>query len=190
LLKPFLLSSAAILLVLVSTSAAGRAQESAPAGTNPVKPTAASQERAKNLYVRDCALCHGDNGNGKTDVATSMSVTLDDWTDAKTLAAKSDQELFNTIRKGKGDKMPPEDVGRAKNDEVWNLIIYIRNLPKAQPAAAPAQPEAAPPPPEAAPAQPEAAPPPAAAPPQPEAAPAPPDAAPPPPAAAPAQPSN
>ena len=177
-LKPFLLSSAAILFVLVSTSAAGRAQESAPASTNPVKPTAASQEKAKSLYARDCALCHGDNGNGKTDVATSMSVTLDDWTNAKTLAAKSDQELFNTIRKGKGDKMPPEDVGRAKNDEVWNLIIYIRNLPKAQPEAAPPQPEATPPPPTAAPAQPYAAPAP------------PPDAAPPPPAAAPAPPSN
>jgi cytochrome c5 len=190
-LKPFLLSSAAILLVLVSTSAAGRAQESAPAGTNPVKPTAASQERAKNLYVRDCALCHGDNGNGKTDVATSMSVTLDDWTDAKTLAAKSDQELFNTIRKGKGDKMPPEDVGRAKNDEVWNLIIYIRNLSKAQSAAPPSQPEAAPPQPEAAPSQPEAAPSqPEAAPAQPAAAPPQPEATPPQPAAAPAQPSN
>jgi mono/diheme cytochrome c family protein len=182
-LKPILLSSAAILFVLVSTSAAGRAQESAPASTNPVKPTAASQERAKSLYARDCALCHGDNGNGKTDVATSMSVKLDDWTDAKTLAAKSDQELFNTIRKGKGDKMPSEDVGRAKNDEVWNLIHYIRNLPKAQPEAAPPQPEAAPPPPEAAPAPTEAAPPPpAAAPPQPDAAP--------PPAAAPAPPNN
>ncbi|MGD0859742.1 MAG: cytochrome c [Terracidiphilus sp.] len=176
-LKPFLLSSAVILLVLVSTSAAGRAQESAPASTNPVKPTAASQEKAKGLFARDCALCHGDNGNGKTDVAASMSVTLDDWTQAKALAAKSDQELFNTIRKGKGDKMPPEDVGRAKNDEVWNLIIYIRNLPKGQPAAAPPQPEAAPPPPDAAPTQPEAAP-------------AQPAGAPPPAAAAPAQPTN
>jgi mono/diheme cytochrome c family protein len=182
-LKPFLLSCAAILLVLAAAPVPGGSQQetapaaAAPASTNPVKPTAASQERAKSLFTRDCALCHGENGNGKTDVAASMSVTLDDWTNAKTLAAKSDQELFNTIRKGKGDKMPPEDVGRAKNDEVWNLIIYIRNLPNAQPAAPPAQPEAAPPQPEA-------------APPQPEAAPPQPAAAPPPAAAAPAQPTN
>jgi hypothetical protein len=27
--------------------------------------------------------------------------------------------------------MPPEDEGRAKNDEVWNLIIYIRGFSKA-----------------------------------------------------------
>jgi hypothetical protein len=29
--------------------------------------------------------------------------------------------------------MPPEDVGRATDTEVWNLIIYIRSLSKGQP---------------------------------------------------------
>jgi cytochrome c len=108
----------------------------APASTNPVKPTPASQEKAKDLYARDCALCHGDNGNGKTSLAKDMGLTLSDWTDPKTLANKSDHELFDAIRKGK-DKMPPEDASRAKNDDVWNLIIYIRGLSKDQPAAAP-----------------------------------------------------
>jgi mono/diheme cytochrome c family protein len=127
---------------LAPALAAGRmAQEAAPApaapaSTNPVRPTAASQERAKKLYAMDCAICHGDNGNGKTDLAKDMQLTLLDWTDPKTLATRSDQQLFDAIRKGK-DKMPPEDVGRAKNDEVWNLIIYIRGLSKGQPAAAP-----------------------------------------------------
>jgi len=31
--------------------------------------------------------------------------------------------------------MPPEAEGRAKNDDVWNLIIYIRGFSKGQPAA-------------------------------------------------------
>jgi hypothetical protein len=53
----------------------------------------------------------------------------------------SDQQLFDAIRKGKGDKMPPEDPGRAKDVDVWNLIIYIRAFSKGQPAApAPAAP--------------------------------------------------
>ena len=99
---------------------------------NPVKPTAESQARAKALYRIDCALCHGDNGNGKTDIATSMELTLDDWTDPKTLAGKQDSELFNIIRNGK-DKMPPESAGRANDTEVWNLIIYIRTFSKSQP---------------------------------------------------------
>jgi mono/diheme cytochrome c family protein len=107
----------------------------APEMKNPVKPTAESQAKAKSLYQIDCAMCHGDNGNGKSDLATSMSLTLDDWTDAKTLADRSDGELFNIIRNGK-DKMPPEAEGRASNTEVWNLIFYIRSFSKHQPAAA------------------------------------------------------
>jgi cytochrome c len=144
--KPFLLLSAAILFAIALTTgptlAAGRAPQqaapapAAPASTNPVKPTPASQERAKKLYAQDCALCHGDNGNGKTDIARDMQLTVPDWTDAKTLAAKPDHELFDAIRNGK-EKMPPEAEGRAKNDDVWNLIIYLRAFSKGQPAEAP-----------------------------------------------------
>jgi cytochrome c5 len=155
-LKPFLLFSAAALFMLAPLSASARPpQDAAPASKNPVKPTAQSQEKAKSVYKLDCALCHGDNGNGKTDVATSMSLVMADWTDPKALAGKSDQELFDKIRKG-SDKMPPEDVGRAKNDEIWNLIIYIRGMSKNQPASTPAEAPAAAPAPDATPAAPPA----------------------------------
>ena len=66
---------------------------------NPIKPTAESQTKAKTLYGIDCAMCHGDNGNGK-------------------------------------DKMPPEDSGRANDDLVWNLVIYIRGFSKSGRASA------------------------------------------------------
>ena len=143
-MKPFLVLSAATLLVFAPALATGfRPQEATPAPTapaikNPVKPTAASQEKAKKLYVVDCAMCHGSNGNGQTDLAKDMQLTLGDWTDPKTLADKPDQELFNAIRNGK-DKMPAEAEGRAKSDEVWNLILYIRGFSKGQPVA-PAKP--------------------------------------------------
>jgi mono/diheme cytochrome c family protein len=148
-LKPFLLLSAVVLFVITPTptptlASGGAAQDAVPASTNPVKGTAASQEKAKKLYAMDCALCHGETGNGKTDMATSLNVTLADWTDPKTLATMSDQQLFDMIRKGKGDKMPAEDASRAKNDEVWNLVLYIRAFSKNQPAAPAAPAEAAP----------------------------------------------
>jgi len=101
---------------------------------NPVKPTPESQAKAKGVYKVDCAVCHGDSGNGKTDLAQSMSLTLSDWTDPKSLANRQDGELFNVIRKGK-DKMPPEESGRASDAEVWNLIIYIRSFAKTQAAS-------------------------------------------------------
>jgi mono/diheme cytochrome c family protein len=112
-----------------------KASSPAPVQVNPVKPTAQSQARARQIYTVDCAMCHGANGDGKTDLATDMNLTLGDWSDPKTLAGRTDQDLFTIIRDGK-DKMPSEPEGRAKDSEVWNLILYIRAMAKQQPAAA------------------------------------------------------
>lgn len=141
-LKPFLLISAvALFSIAPSTVSAASPQDAAAKGS--AKVTADSQAKAKKLYARDCALCHGDSGDGKTDLAKDMQLTMIDWTDPKTLADRQDQELFKIIRNGK-DKMPGEDSGRAKDDEVWNLVIYIRGLSKDHPAApAPATPTTA-----------------------------------------------
>jgi cytochrome c5 len=146
-LKSFLLFAAVVLLVLAAASAPARPpQESNQAGK---KPTADAMAKARKVYDLDCAMCHGANGDGKTDLAKDMSLSLQDWTDPKTLGAKSDQQLFDAIRKGSG-KMPPEDTARATNDEVHNLVLYIRKFasqtgapaapPTDQPAAAPAAP--------------------------------------------------
>lgn len=134
--KSCLLFSAAVLLVIVAgyrstpTLAAGRM----PQDSNPVKSTAVSREKAKKMYAVDCAVCHGDTGDGKTDLAKDMALTLPDWTDPKALEGKSDQELFDVIRKGK-DKMPPEDPARAKDADIWGMVTYIRGFSKGQPAA-------------------------------------------------------
>jgi mono/diheme cytochrome c family protein len=39
-----------------------------------------------------------------------------------------DGELFYVIKNGKG-KMPGEG-DRAKDDDIWNLVIYVRGLAK------------------------------------------------------------
>jgi mono/diheme cytochrome c family protein len=129
-LKPLVLVSAIALFAFTAIPAAAQAK---------VSPDAAAH--AKKIYAVDCAMCHGDNGNGKTDLAKDMQLTLMDWTDANALKGMSDKELFDAIRNGKG-KMPPEDPGRAKDDVVYGLIQYIRDLPKQAPApaAAPAAP--------------------------------------------------
>ena len=141
-LKPLLFISAVALFGITVSSAAGPATQDAAAPTastlkNPVKPTEKSQARAKGIYSVDCVVCHGETGDGKTDLAKDMQLSLGDWSDPKTLADKSDGDLFKVIRNGKGEKMPAEGAGRAKDDEVWNLVVYIRGLSKGRPAAAP-----------------------------------------------------
>lgn len=141
-LKPLLLVAAVVLFGVTASSTPGPSpQAAAPASAagakSQAKSTAQSLARAKQIYAVDCAICHAENGNGKSDLAKDMSLTLADWTDAKSLAGKSDEDLFKMIRNGK-DKMPAEATGRAKDEEVWSLIRYIRSMSKDQPAAAPA----------------------------------------------------
>jgi mono/diheme cytochrome c family protein len=132
-LKSILLVAAFALFVFaVASTQSGSAQ-----ATNPAKAAADSLAKAKTLYTMDCAMCHGDNGSGQTDLAKSMELTLADFTDPATLSAKSDADLFAIIRNGK-DKMPPEDAGRANDAAVHNLITYIRSFSKGRTGPAPA----------------------------------------------------
>jgi len=141
-LKPLLFASAVVLFGITASSTPGpMPQDATPAHASGQKNSARAadkaQARAKEIYSVDCAICHGETGDGKTNLATDMQLTLKDWSDPKSLAAMSDADLFKVIRAG-NDKMPPEPDGRAKDDEVKSLVIYIRNMGKQQPAAAPA----------------------------------------------------
>jgi mono/diheme cytochrome c family protein len=133
--KPLLLLPAVVFLVL---GAAAPSPAAAQAGTAPkASKPAGPSPRVKELYKMDCALCHNENGDGKTDLAKGMELTLNDLGDPKTLEGKTDDQLFDLIRKGK-DKMPGEDASRAKNDEIKGLIEYIRGFSKNQAAPTPA----------------------------------------------------
>jgi mono/diheme cytochrome c family protein len=141
-LKPLLFASAVVLFGITASSTPGPTpQDATPAHASGQKNSARAadkaQARAKEIYSVDCAICHGETGDGKTNLATDMQLTLKDWSDPKSLAAMSDADLFKVIRAG-NDKMPPEPDGRAKDDEVKSLVIYIRNMGKQQPAAVPA----------------------------------------------------
>jgi len=137
--KSFALFAAVVLLVVAAVSAPARPPQESSQSAAGKRASGESMVKAKKVYDLDCALCHGATGDGKSDLAKDMSLTMQDWTDPKSLAGKSDQELFNAIRKGSG-KMPPEDAARAKDDEVKNLVQYIRKFGKNQtaPADAPA----------------------------------------------------
>ncbi|MFZ3340784.1 MAG: cytochrome c [Terriglobales bacterium] len=95
---------------------------------NPVKPTHESLARGKKVYEIDCALCHGEKGDGKGDMASDIK-NITDFTNPDIQKNATDGEWFYIIRKGKGE-MPPEDNGRAKDDDVWSIVNYLRAFGK------------------------------------------------------------
>ena len=88
---------------------------------------ASDLNRSREIYKRDCLVCHGANGEGKTEILRDRQLNLPDWTDPKSLGGRTDQQLFSVIRLGKG-KMPAESAGRADDAEVRDLIRYIRTM--------------------------------------------------------------
>lgn len=135
-LKGFLLVTATVSLLCGSFFGRALPSQKAEAGAaaNP-----GSLGRAEEIYRRDCLVCHGVNGDGKTGIARDRDLVLPDWTDPKSLAGRPDQQLFHIIRYGKG-KMPAESPGRADDAEVRDLIRYIRGMAK-DGAAAPVFPK-------------------------------------------------
>jgi len=96
---------------------------------NPVKPTPEGLAHAKKVYGYDCAMCHGEKGDGKGDVVADMKLKMKDYTDPAALKDLTDGEIFYIIRNGRG-QMPPEEAGRAKDADVWNMVVMVRSFAK------------------------------------------------------------
>ncbi len=102
---------------------------------NPVKPSPTSVEQGKRIYGYDCVMCHGADGDGKGDLAVQTKLKPPDFREPAALKDRTDGELFYIIKNGKGE-MPPEG-DRAKPDDVWNLVNYVRSFAKKEPGAKP-----------------------------------------------------
>lgn len=90
--------------------------------------TSMSISAGKNRYDMDCASCHGFGENVPTPVGQGMlprTVNLD----SATLQTYSDRELFSIIRDGVRFTGMPGFFGAETNEQIWNVIDYLRSLP-------------------------------------------------------------
>jgi mono/diheme cytochrome c family protein len=95
---------------------------------NPVKSSPEVLAAAKKIFGYDCAMCHGESGNGKGDLVESMSLKMKDWHDPGVLSGISDGDIYDLIVKGK-DKMVGEG-DRLAPAKVWGLVHYVRTFAK------------------------------------------------------------
>lgn len=102
---------------------------------NPVKPTTDGLAEARKLYGYHCAMCHGQNGDGKGDLAEQMKLNLSDWRNPETLSKYTDGALFYIITNGRG-KMVGGEGDRTKEEIRWNLVNLVRSFGKKPDAAA------------------------------------------------------
>ena len=100
------------------------------APVNPVPADEVSIQRAANLYVINCAMCHGTSGEGNGQIAALLANKPANLTSDVT-QNKSDGALFLTITNGVPGRMPPMVENLTLRDR-WDMVNYIRTLEPSQ----------------------------------------------------------
>src|SRR3989442_15678548 len=92
---------------------------------NPLRSSPAAIASGQRVYDQTCQSCHGPAGQGDRGPALNTGTFAH---------GREDGDLFHTIREGvPGSQMPPF---RALSDEqVWQLVSYIRSLSGSGPVA-------------------------------------------------------
>lgn len=90
---------------------------------------------ARRVFTARCVTCHGADGKGQTPIGLHTLPRAADLTDART-QTRSDGALFWLTANGIPHTGMPGWKGTLSDDEIWQLISYLRLLPKGQDAIA------------------------------------------------------
>jgi len=122
--------SAAVLLLSVTLIAQPKAWV-VPANfksmKNPVAMSDASVKAGQASYAKTCAACHGKTGLGDGPKAKSLKTTPTNFTVALS-QNQTDGEHFYKTKTGRGDMTKYE--GKLSDEEIWNVVNYVRTLKK------------------------------------------------------------
>ena len=95
---------------------------------NPLSDNGAAVAAGRELYAKNCEVCHGYDGSGKTDTASGLYPQPIDLSRAAIVKRKrTDGELFYLIRNGiRNTAMPGWQF---PDQQTWQLVSYVRKLP-------------------------------------------------------------
>jgi mono/diheme cytochrome c family protein len=97
---------------------------------NPLSPTPLSIAEGRDHFADHCAVCHANDGSGKTEMGGNMYPPAPDMRAGATQEL-TDGEIFFIIKDGiRFTGMP--GWGGADEDN-WKLVMFIRHLPQLSP---------------------------------------------------------
>jgi mono/diheme cytochrome c family protein len=99
---------------------------------NPFAPTPEVLSEARAHFADHCATCHGNDGNGKTEIGQNLYPKSPDLRQSETQNL-TDGQIYCIIHNGiRLTGMPA--WGRSGNDDdSWKLVLFIRHLPQMTP---------------------------------------------------------
>ncbi|MEO8159354.1 MAG: cytochrome c [Betaproteobacteria bacterium] len=95
---------------------------------NPIPPSAESIARGRQIFAQDCAVCHGPEGRG--DGAAALPQRPKDLSKIAPPPVFPDGVVAYRIRNGVN--MMPAFKGALRENEIWDLLNFIRSLAPAR----------------------------------------------------------
>jgi mono/diheme cytochrome c family protein len=94
---------------------------------NPLSPTPLDIAEGRDHFADHCAICHANNGSGKTEMGKNMYPPAPDMRERETQQL-SDGEIFSIIKNGIRFTGMPGWGGEEEDN--WKLVLFIRRLPQ------------------------------------------------------------
>jgi mono/diheme cytochrome c family protein len=101
--------------------------------SDPVSSSPEVIAQAKAHWADHCAICHGNDGKGQTEMGEHMYPPAPDMTKQAT-QAMSDGQIFYIIQNGiRLSGMPAWGSEPTGEEDSWKLVRFIRHLPDVSP---------------------------------------------------------
>jgi mono/diheme cytochrome c family protein len=98
---------------------------------NPLQATPATIEAGKQAFGSYCVVCHGRDGqNTGVPFAESIDPPIPKLS-SKPVQGYTDGQLKRVIETGVSPSGMPASKGILSDEEMWQIVIYIRHLPPA-----------------------------------------------------------
>ena len=94
---------------------------------NPVATSEASVKAGQALYAKTCAACHGKTGLADGPKSKSLKTAVTNFSKPES-QNQTDGEHFYKTKTGRGDM--PKYEGKLSDDDIWNIVNYLRTLKK------------------------------------------------------------
>lgn len=97
---------------------------------NPQQPSAENIREGLEHFADHCAQCHSNDGSGNTEWGRNMYPKPPDMR-TRVTQDLTDGEIYSIIQNGiRLTGMPAFGTGRTDDTGTWNLVLFIRHLPK------------------------------------------------------------